>query len=116
MSYYVISMVLVVFGDLICTGVSSKIHQSYTFLLQLLQELRLGISDEKLVPPSTSVVYLINTGTRAISIPEKKFEEIKQLYYYWKNINFCTKTQLQSLLGSLLYITKCIRPASFFFK
>ena len=27
-----------------------------------------------------------------------------------------TKNQLQSLLGSLLYVTKCVKPARFFSK
>ena len=32
----------------------------------------------------------------------------------WKDKVTCTKQQLQSLLGSLLYITKCVRPARYF--
>ena len=102
--------------DLIYTGLPSNIHQSYTFPLQLLQQLGLDISAEKLVPPSTSLVclgILINTKTRTISIPETKMQEIKQLCYSWKGKSNCNKTQLQSLLCSLLYITKCFRPARF---
>ena len=32
----------------------------------------------------------------------------------WKWKKSCSKTQIQSLLGSLLYITKCVCPARFF--
>ena len=56
--------------DLIYTGLLSKIHQSYNFLLQLLQQLGLDISIEKLVSPSTSVICLgiiINTESRTYS-------------------------------------------------
>ena len=42
--------------DLIYTGLPSKIHDSFEFLLQLLTELGLDISRDKLVQPSTSVV------------------------------------------------------------
>ena len=32
----------------------------------------------------------------------------------WETAHTCTKRQLQSLLGSLLYITKCVRYSRFF--
>ena len=41
-------------------------------------------------------------------------KEFKQLCHSWNDKSSCTKTQLQSLLGSLLYITKCVRPARVF--
>ena len=46
-----------------------------------------------------------------LSIPHEKLLEIKQLYDQWASKKNCTKNQFQSLLGSLLYITRCIRPA-----
>ena len=42
--------------DLIYTGLPSKINQSYTFVLHLLQQLGLAISMEKLVSPTTSAI------------------------------------------------------------
>ena len=44
--------------DLIYIGLPSKIHESYTFLLSLLQDLGLQVSQKKLIPPSTEVVCL----------------------------------------------------------
>ena len=32
----------------------------------------------------------------------------------WETKTYCSKNQLQSLLGSLLYITKCVKPARIF--
>ena len=32
----------------------------------------------------------------------------------WKYKTICTKQELQSLLGTLLYITKCVKPARYF--
>ena len=61
--------------DLIYTGLPSKIHQSYQFLVSLLQELGLDICTEKLVAPASSVVCLgimIDTVSRTISIPGQK--------------------------------------------
>ena len=49
-----------------------------------------------------------------LKIPQEKLQEIQniclQFAFKWR----VTKNQLQSLLGSLLHITKCIRPALFF--
>ena len=101
--------------DLIYTGLPSNIHNSFQFLLSLLQELGLEISQKKLVPPSTSVVYLgihIDTINRTLSIPDQKLAEIVGICKSWVSKTYCSKRQ--SLLGSLLYISKCVKPACFF--
>ena len=70
-----------------------------------------------MVPPSTSAVCLgveINTEKGSISIPQAKLRQICDTVSEWKNRKFCTKRQLQSLLGHLLYIHKCVKPARFF--
>ena len=103
--------------DLIYTGLPSNIHNSFHFLLNLLQELGLEISRKKLVPPSTSMVYLgihIDTINRTLSIPDQKLAEIVDICKSWVSKTYCSKRQLQSLLGSLLYISKCVKPAHFF--
>ena len=45
--------------ELIYTGLPSNIHNSYQFVLKLLQELGLDISNKKLVPPNTLVTCLV---------------------------------------------------------
>ena len=104
--------------DLIYTALPSNIHNSFQFLLQLLQELGLDISHKKLVSPSTSVVCLgirIDTVNRTLSIPDTKLDEVVNICKSWVSKTYCSKRQLQSLLGSLLYcISKCVKPARFF--
>ena len=61
--------------ELIHTGLPSNIHNSFKFLLKLLQDLGLEISHKKLVAPHTSVTCLgieIDTVARTLSIPHKK--------------------------------------------
>ena len=103
--------------DLIYSGLPSKIHDSYAFLLHLLQDLGLVVSDSKLVPPSTCVTcsgIQVDTVHRTISISDEKLQDIKSLCRSWTDKRNCTTQQFQSLLGSLLYITKCIKPARYF--
>ena len=60
--------------DLIYTGLPSKIYHSYQFLLNLLQDLGLAISPEKLIAPTTSAIcsgILVATKARTISIPSE---------------------------------------------
>ena len=103
--------------DLIYTGLPSEIHSSFKFLKELLLELGLDISLKKLVPPSTSVIclgILVDSITKAVSIPADKLQEIIQLCAYWTTKTYCSKQDLQSLLGSLLYVTRCVKHSRYF--
>ena len=103
--------------DLVYIGLPSEIEASYQCLLDLLQQLGLEISQKKLVAPCTATIclgILVDSVNQTISIPDEKLKEIVEICQVWRSKTTCTKTQLQSLLGSLLYITKCVRPARFF--
>ena len=103
--------------DLIYCGLPSNIHQSFETLLELLTHLGLTINPKKLVAPSTSLIclgILINTETRTMAVPPDKLDSIINMCSQWKNKKFCSKRQLQSLLGSLLYVSKCVKPARTF--
>ena len=95
--------------DLIYIGLPSSVHQAYESLLHLLQELGLEISSKKLHPPDTKVVcmgILIDTIHRTMSIPAETLQQIIQVCHEWSDKRICTKNQLQSLLGLLLYVSK----------
>ena len=103
--------------DLIYCALPSKIQEPYRFLLTLLQEVGLDISQKKLHPPDTKVTCLgieFDTKNRTMSIPPQKLAEIIKLCKIWEDKAKVKKSELQSLLGSLLYITKCVKPALYF--
>ena len=98
--------------DLIYTGLPSQMDAAFHFLKNLLVELGLDISPKKLVPPSTLVTclgILIDSINKTISIPPEKLAEITQLCVQWSSKTYCGKRDLQSLLGSLLYVSKCVK-------
>ena len=107
-------------GGHYCTGYiddfllfSQKRDSSKAFdrLNSLLTELGFDISHDKTVTPSTKAIsfsILVDTDTVSLSIPPEKVIE------HWNFRKSCTKNQLQSLLGSLLYISKCVRHSRFF--
>ena len=79
----------------------------FIFLFDLLHQLGLKVNLKELVEPSTSVVcvdILISTEDRTMCIPPDKLKEILQAYDGWHLKCFCSKRELQSLLGSLLCI------------
>ena len=100
--------------DFLCVSTPSKIHGSYARLQELLAELGLTVSAKKLVPPSTQVVclgILVDTVQQSISIPPEKLENIKFTCNQWSSKVTCSKRELQSLLGHLLYVAKCVKYA-----
>ena len=97
--------------DIIGHSVVSQSNDSFQNLRALLLELGFDISEKK-VKPATKVTCLgvdIDTEQFTVSIPPGKSAEILTECRAWVNKQECTKRQLQSLLGKLLYITKCVR-------
>ena len=97
--------------DLIYTGLPSKMDACFNFLKDLLTDLGLEISPKKLVPSATSVTclgILIDSIQKTVSIPQEKLAEITQLCKQWTTKTYCGKRDLQSLLGSLLYVSRML--------
>ena len=104
-------------GDFIGFSMPEVARKSYHCLYKILQNLGLTISQKKLVTPTTKVVclgVLIDTEKSTISIPSEKLSEIQTTVQEWLSKTTCTKRQLQSILGQLLYIHKCVCPARLF--
>ena len=95
----------------------SKIGKTFIRLQELLKELGVSVSVKKLVPLRTKVTCLgiqVDTENLSVSIPTEKLQTIKFMCQNWVQKSFCTKRELQSLLGSLLYVAKCIKHARHF--
>ena len=91
--------------------------RSYVFLLDLLNTLVLNISVKELFLPFTNVTCLgvnIDTECRTVSIPDEQLHIICDLVMGWLTKRHCSRKQLQSLLGNLLYIHKRIKTACIF--
>ena len=92
-------------------------NRSFRFWQNLIQKLGLVISVEKLFAPQNCIPCLginVNIETGIISIPGAKLTEIIALCKAWNQKTRAYKRELQSLIGSLLYIHKCVRPARLF--
>ena len=104
-------------NDTLGSDLPSRIDASFDALSSLLERLGFEIPQNKLVNASTCVNclgILVNTQDFTKSVPPQKMQEILQMCQIWHGKSHCTKRQLQSLLGSLLFISECVRSARFF--
>ena len=91
--------------------------RDYTAAQQLLHDLGLPEAEDKAQPPTTRIKWLcitIDTCDMTLSIPQAKLASILLQVREVYNNKCITKRKLQSLLGSLLFIAKCVRPARAF--
>ena len=103
--------------DFLGYGTPSVARKSFDALFNVMTQLGLTVSEKKLVEPTTRAVclgILIDTVQGTVAIPPQKLEVIKQMVKEWRGRKLCTKRQLQSLLGMLLYVHKCVKPARYF--
>ena len=81
-------------------------------LLKLLRELGFSISYNKVVPPTTALVFLsilIDSQDVIISLPHEKVGELEALISHFANSKHATKRQLQSLAGKLNWACQVVR-------
>ena len=103
--------------DLIGVSHVSAGVEAYDKLGQLLADLGLLENLEKACPPSVVQLVLgveIDTEKGTISVPASRMVEIISLVEEWKTKVNSTKVELQSLIGKLQFITKCVRQSRIF--
>ena len=103
--------------DLLGAEIPSRAQNSYNTLFNLLQDLRIPVSKAKLCSPSTSIVCLgiqIDSARTTMSIPDQKLQDILDTCSDFVKFKRFTKRQLQSLIGSLMFVHKVIKPARYF--
>ena len=103
--------------DLIGVGRIDSISDAFDYVVRLLQDLGFPISKSKLVGPTTQcncLGIIINTTDYTLSIPEEKFVEIIKKCEDIFHSRVITLRQLQSVIGSLMFVHKCVKPTRFF--
>ena len=103
--------------DYIAVVPKSKAQQAFTRLCELLEELGITINCEKLTPPMKRLTCLgidIDVYNNTISISQEKLEDIYAICLEVSTKTCISRRKYQSLLGKLLYIQKCVKPARVF--
>ena len=103
--------------DLIGVANAIASEQAYHHLGFTLLDLGLAENFSKACPPATVQIVLgieVNTVVGTLSIPEEKMKEIKPLLKKWLRKTKSTKTDLQSLIGTLQFVSKCVLQSRVF--
>ena len=88
-------------------------------LFRVLEDIGVPIAKEKTVSPATRVTFLgieIDTIDRCIRLPQEKLSGLLTLLHQWEHKKKCTKRELLSLIGSLSFAAKVVKPGRIFLR
>ena len=99
-------------------GTLVEAQRGYDLLLYFLNKLGLEVSLGKCVQPCQELVWLgfaANSDTLTVTIPDDKLDEVLVECERWLSKADTSRREIQSLVGKLNHIAKCIPPADRFF-
>ena len=94
---------------------TAKAH--YSRVRELISELGLPEATDKAQPPSTMVKWLginVDSKNMTLSVPQDKVQEALETARHYITARSITKRQLQSVIGRLVHVAKCVEPARIF--
>lgn len=103
--------------DLADADVWSSAFDSYNLLGTILQNAGIQEASQKCSPPNTQMVFLgvhFDTLAMTISVTPERMTEIRSKLDEWHIKFTCTKKETQSLIGTLNFVAKCVRPGRSF--
>ena len=89
-------------------------EKAYRAFNELMARLGLALAQHKCFPPATAMEWLgfyIDTDLMILSVPDRKLKEVVAECTLWMNKTCATKKQIQSLVGKLVHISKCVLHA-----
>jgi hypothetical protein len=103
--------------DLAVVVSSDQANVAYDTLGRLIRDLGVQEAPEKACRPSTEMEFLgvqFSVTEMSMSVTPDRLNEILQLVDEWLNKSRATKRQLQSLIGKLQFVAKCVRAGRIF--
>ena len=95
----------------------TKATADFNFARGLLEELGLPEAKDKAQPPAQRVKWLgiqIDSVEMSLAIPQDKLDQVISVVSKYTRARSITKKQLQSLIGHLVHVAKCVSPARLF--
>lgn len=90
---------------------------SYNAFEGLLHDLKISEATEKAVPPTQMLVFLstgIDAVTQTIFMIPERIIEIRRELESWRYKSWCTRNELESMIGKLQFCTNCVRAGRVF--
>ena len=86
---------------------------AYAAFEGLTADLGLSLAPDKCAFPSTQMEWLgfsVDTQAMTVTIPKEKMEELATECNKWAHTGRASKKEIQSLVGKLIHISKCVTP------
>ena len=96
-----------------------KCASDMAIMVSVCDELGVPIASDKTVGPTNTITYLgieIESNKMSIRLPEDKLIKIKNMVNKWVIKKTCTKRELLSLIGSLSFACKVVKPGRMFLR
>ena len=103
--------------DFIGSEYRSRIYQAHKSFVNLLRDTGFQRSEKKSVPPTQVIEFvgnLVNTVDFTMGVTAACREEVLRELESWRTRVTCTRTQLESLIGKLQFMSNCIKPGRLF--
>ena len=113
MHYFLLNYV----DDFVGAEMKQHIWQAYQALTGLLEDLRVEVSKEKLVPPTNRLEFLgitFDSTSMTMEISQEKMAEIMQELNCWLTRTQAMRHEVESLIGKLQFLAKCIGAGRIF--
>ena len=113
MSYFLLNYV----DDFVGAEAKERILEAYNFLSNLLKQLRVETSPEKMVAPTHRLEFLgvtLDAKTQTMEVSQDRLVDIVALTHSWLYKTKVNRKELESLIGKLQFIAKCVKPGRTF--
>jgi len=103
--------------DMADAEVWSSAFEAYDLMGTILQNAGIQEATQKRSPPDTQMIFLgvyIDTLAMTISVTSERMADTRTQLGLWQNKVTCTKLEMQSLIGTLTFVAKCVRPGRSF--
>ena len=103
--------------DSVGAELKHNIWQAYWVLTSLLEELRVDTLEEKIVPPTTRLEFLgitFDSNKMTMEISQEKISNIKAEINIWLFKTMARRKEVESLIGKLQFMAKCVRAGRIF--
>ena len=103
----------------ICAPSNTACKKDMDTVKNVFSFLGVPLAPDKIIGPATTLTYLdieIDSIAQTIQLPKEKYDILMNDLTLWSKRKKCTKRELLSLIGSLSFVCKVIKPGQMFLR
>ena len=95
----------------------TKIYDSHSSFIRMMKDIGASRAEHKSTPPTQVIEFvgnLIDAENMQLAVTPQRKCEIMQELDKWRHKKTCTRTQLESIIGKLQFVSNVVRPGRLF--